>query len=61
MGNKVKTGSEILDEFFGSVGDIPGVDKSVTDMLAGLYQQGKLTNKNLSTKLGELREEAEGE
>ncbi len=61
MGDKIKTGREILDEFFGSVGSIAGVDKSVTDMLADLYQQGRLTNRGLSGKLAELREEAEGE
>ncbi|MDM8001211.1 MAG: hypothetical protein QUS33_14785 [Dehalococcoidia bacterium] len=61
MGNKVKTGREILDEFFGTVGDIAGVDKNVTDVLADLYQRRRLTNKNLSTKLAELREEAQSE
>jgi len=61
MSNKAKTGKEILDEFFGGLGEIPSVDKRVTDIIVKLYHEGRLTPKKLSGELAELREEADSE
>ena len=51
MNSEVKSGHEILNEFFSQVENIDGVDKEVATLIARLYQEGKLTNTNLSNEL----------
>jgi hypothetical protein len=57
MDNQVKSGKEILDDFFGNIKNLPGVDKNVADILLELHKAGKLTNINISNALVALREE----
>lgn len=56
MTNEVKSGQEILNEFFSQITSIEGVDKEVANIVLSLYQNGKLTNTNLSNELGKIRE-----
>ncbi len=51
MMNEIKSGQAILDEFFSQVENIDGVDKEVATLISRLYQEGKLTNTNLSNEL----------
>jgi hypothetical protein len=56
MTDKIKSGQEILDNFFSQITSIEGVDKEVANVVLSLYQNGKLTNTNLSNELGKIRE-----
>ena len=58
---QIKSGQEILDEFFSQIGNIEGVDQDVAQTVLWLYQEGKLTNTNLSNDLGTIREKKENE
>ena len=58
MDEKIKSGKEILDEFFNfTLKEIPNVDEGVARVLLNLYQNNKLTARNLSNALSEMREE----
>ena len=59
--DEIKSGKEILDDFFNTVDVIPGVDKEIAVVLKELYSEDKLSHKNLSNALFELREEAKNE
>ena len=56
MNNKVKSGKEILDDFFTYVSSIKNVDKELAESLANLYQQDKLTDTNVKNELQKLRD-----
>ena len=55
--DEIKSGKEILDDFFHTVDEIPGVDNKITAVLKELYNEDKLTTTNLSNALLKLREE----
>lgn len=55
MEKKVKSGNEILDDFFESISKIENVDKALAESLTSLYKEGKLTDTNVKNKLSELR------
>ena len=55
MQEKVKSGRELLDEFFTAITDIKGVEKEVAIVVGTLYREGKLTDTNLSNELDSLR------
>lgn len=57
MDNKVKSGKEILDNFFKNIQNIENVDKDLAQSLANLYDQDKLTETNVKNELQKLREE----
>lgn len=56
MSSELKSGQEILDEFFSQITNIDGVDKEVAETVLKLYKDGKLTNTNLSNELNNIRE-----
>jgi len=58
--NQIKSGKEILDEFFQNIESIPGVDKDVAKMLATLYNSNKLSTTNISNAISKLREDNAG-
>jgi hypothetical protein len=55
MDNKVKSGKEILEDFFINISKIENVDSVLAESLVTLYQQGKLTDTNLKNELQKLR------
>jgi hypothetical protein len=57
MSDQVKSGKEILDDFFKEIAIIPNVDKDIAQSLAALYEQGKLTDTNVKNELQKLREQ----
>jgi hypothetical protein len=57
MENKVKSGKEILNDFFDKIESIENVDTDIAKMLADLYQQNKLTDTNVKNELQKLREQ----
>ncbi len=56
MTEQIKSGQEILDEFFSQITNIDGVDKDVAESVLKLYKDGKLTNTNLSNELSRIRD-----
>lgn len=56
MANKVKSGKEVLEDFFSNIESIKGVDKSMAKALSDLYEQGKLTDRNVVNALQQLRD-----
>ena len=55
MKNKVKSGKEIVDDFFKNIENIDGVDKEIAKMLTNLYENDKLTEINVKNELPKLR------
>ena len=55
MENKIKSGKEILDNFFDNLNEIPNIDDDIRELLKRLYREDKLTYRNLSNELLELR------
>jgi hypothetical protein len=56
MTDAIKSGHEILDDFFYKIDEIEGVNGELALLLKNLYQQGKLTHTNLSNELLKIRE-----
>ena len=56
MSNEIKSGKQILDEFFQEIKSLPEIDENVIDTIIYLYKEGKLSERNLSNALLELRE-----
>lgn len=56
MDKKVKSGKEILDDFFANISSLEKVDKELAESLASLYQQGKLTDTNVKNEIQKIRD-----
>lgn len=56
MGTEIKSGKEILDEFFEDIKTVEKLDQDTTEAIVNLYETGKLTDSNLTNALIELRE-----
>lgn len=52
----IKSGQEVVDEFFDEILKIKVLDKKVVEVLINLYRKNKLTDINLSNELARLRE-----
>jgi hypothetical protein len=57
MAEKVKSGKEILDDFFNGIEEIENVDTDIAKMLSELYQNDKLTDTNVKNELQKLRDD----
>ena len=57
MTDRIRSGQEVLDEFFTEITSIEGVDQDVANIVINLYREGKLTNTNFSNELAKIREE----
>ncbi len=55
--NKVKSGKEILDEFFKDITTIANVDAKIANSLVELYSNRKLTDKNVVNELQKIRQQ----
>ncbi|PRX39672.1 hypothetical protein [Salegentibacter salegens] len=56
MDEKVKSGKEILDDFFENIDKIENVDPEIAKMLNKLYKDDKLSDTNVKNELQTLRE-----
>jgi hypothetical protein len=54
MTGEIKSGAEVVREFFAEIYNVEEADKSVADMLVKLYDDGKLTDTNIKNALDEL-------
>lgn len=59
MTETVKSGKEILDEFFAGIENIENVDPNIAAMIKQLYDEDKLTDANVKNELQRLRTENE--
>jgi len=57
MTDRIRSGQEVLDEFFTEIANIEGVDQDVANIVISLYRDGKLSDTNLSNELARIREE----
>ncbi|GAH98240.1 unnamed protein product [marine sediment metagenome] len=57
MTDQIRSGQEVLDEFFTEIASMDGIDNDVADIVINLYREGKLTNTNLSNELARIRGE----
>lgn len=56
MSKEVKSGKEILDDFFANISKIKNVDKELAESLSNLYQQGKLSDTHVKNELLKIRD-----
>ena len=56
MTDRIRSGQEVLDEFFTEIASIEGVDQDVANIVISLYREGKLSDTNLSNELARIRE-----
>lgn len=56
MSIELKSGQEILDEFFSQITNIEGVEEDVAEAVLKLYKDDKLTYTNLSNELSSIRD-----
>ena len=57
MENTIKSGVEILDEFFENLGDLENIDPKIAELLKNLYLEGTLTESHVKNELEKLRNE----
>ena len=58
MSEKIKSGKDVIDDFFREILDIEGVDRMTVEKLVKLYEEKKLSDRNIQNALEELNREA---
>ena len=54
MDREIKSGSDVIREFMSEIYNVENAEKSVVDMLVHLYDEDKLTDKNIQNALEAL-------
>ena len=57
MSDKIKSGKDVIDEFFAEILNIGGVDEKTVQKLLSLYNEGKLTDTNIQNAMEQLLQE----
>jgi hypothetical protein len=57
MSDKIKSGKEVIDDFFSEILNIPDLHEETVQKLITLYATGKLTETNLQNALDIIIEE----
>jgi hypothetical protein len=57
MSDEIKTGKEVIDEFFAGIMNIEGVDIKTVEKLTYLHSEGKLTDTNIQNVMEKLLQE----
>lgn len=57
MDKEIKSGKEVIDEFFSEIYNVENVDEKTVDALVSLYGEGKLTDKNIQNALESIVQE----
>lgn len=58
MENPIKSGKDVIDEFFAEILNVEGADESTVNKLIELYGDNKFTDSNIQNALEELKQEA---
>ncbi len=56
MRDKIKSGKDVIEEFFNNILHVEGVDKKTVDKLVELFSENKLTDSNIQNALEELKQ-----
>jgi len=56
MSDQIKSGKDVIDEFFAEILNVEGVDQKTVDKLVELFGEGKLTDRNIQNALEELKQ-----
>ena len=54
MSEEIKSGKDVIDEFFSEIYNIDNVDEMTVEALVSLYDEGKLTDKNIQNAMEDL-------
>jgi hypothetical protein len=54
MDDKIKSGKDVINDFFAEIYNIPNADKKTVDALVELYSQGKLSDKFVQNTLDDI-------
>ncbi len=54
MNKTIKSGKDVIEDFFAEIYNIPNIDISTANVLIELYSQGKLTDKNVQNAMDEI-------
>ena len=57
MSDEIKSGKQVIDEFFAEIMNIEGVDKKTVEKLTFLYSEGKLTDTSIENAMEQLLQE----
>lgn len=52
----VKSGKQIVDDFFNGIENLPNIDKDIAQLFAALFSQNKFSDVNIKNELQKLRE-----
>ena len=52
----IKSGKQIVDEFFNEIENLTAIDKEIAQLFAKLYSQNKFTDVYIKNELEKLRE-----
>lgn len=58
MSDVIKSGKDVIDEFFAEILNVDGVDNKTVMKLVELYNEGKLTDSKIQNVLEELKQDA---
>lgn len=56
MSDKIKSGKDVINEFFAEILNVEGVDQKTVEKLVELYKENKLTDNNIQNALEELKQ-----
>jgi hypothetical protein len=57
MSDEIKSGKQVIDEFFAEIMNIEGVDKKTVEKLTFLHSEGKLTDTSIENAMDQLLQE----
>ncbi len=57
MIDKIRSGKEVIDDFFAEILNVNGTDEKTVEKLIELYSENKLTDSNIQNALEELKQE----
>lgn len=57
MEKQIKSGKDVIDEFFSEILNVKGTDESTVNKLIELYSENKLTDSNIQNALEVLKQE----
>ena len=54
MSDEIKSGKEVIEEFFAGILGIEGIDKKTVEIFTSLHSEGRLTDINIQNAMEEL-------
>lgn len=54
MDNTIKSGKDMIEDFFAEILNVPNADEKTVQKLVELYRSGKFTERNISNAMDEL-------